>query len=392
MSINKDSQKAPNLRFKGFTDDWEQRKLNEISIKVTEKNKDNKFVETFTNSAEFGIISQRDFFDKDISNEKNLNTYYIVRNDDFVYNPRISNFAPVGPINRNKLNKTGVMSPLYYVFRTLDINKTYLENYFKSSKWHKFMKLNGDSGARADRFAIKDSVFNTMPIPYPNLLEQDKIGKFINYVDNNITLHQRKLDQLEQLKEALLQQMFPGKGETVPKLRFAGFEGDWEERKLGEISEMYQPQTITGNDLTDSGYPVFGANGYIGYFSKYNHKSSQVTISARGEGTGTPSYVDGPVWITGNSMVINVDKNGINKMFLYTNLLSFSLKKYVTGGAQPQLVREVLTNVPIKIPSNEEQNKLGYFFGQLNANIINNKQKVSNLQSLKQVLLENMFI
>nr|WP_318630315.1 hypothetical protein [Lentilactobacillus hilgardii] len=96
----KDNQaKYPQLRFKGFTDPWEQRKLTDISEKVTEKNSDNEFSETLTNSAEYGIISQRDFFDKDISNEKNLNTYYVVRDGDFVYNPRISNFAPVAQLS-----------------------------------------------------------------------------------------------------------------------------------------------------------------------------------------------------------------------------------------------------------------------------------------------------
>ncbi|MEB7430999.1 hypothetical protein NEN51_13160 [Enterococcus lactis] len=143
--------------------------MGDISDKVTEKNKHNEFSETLTNSAEYGIINQRDFFDKDISNEKNLNGYYIVRPDDFVYNPRISNSAPVGPIKRNKLERTGVMSPLYYVFRVHDVDKTFLEKYFSTNGWHKFMKLNGDSGARSDRFAIKDSVFREIPIPVPSV-------------------------------------------------------------------------------------------------------------------------------------------------------------------------------------------------------------------------------
>ena len=171
---------------------WEQRKLSIISDKVIEKNKDSVYSETLTNSAEFGIINQRDFFDKDISNIKNLNGYYVVRNDDFVYNPRISKYAPVGPIKRNKLGRTGVMSPLYYVFRTHDIDRSYLEYYFETTYWHRFMKLNGDSGARSDRFAIKDSVFKQMPIPYPSLKEQEKIGQVIEGLSNLITLHQRK--------------------------------------------------------------------------------------------------------------------------------------------------------------------------------------------------------
>src|SRR5699024_8134962 len=112
---------------------------------------------------------------------------------DFVYNPRISNFAPVGPINRNKLNKTGVMSPLYYVFRLKRFDSTFLEFYFKTSIWHKFMYENGDTGARSDRFSIKDSVFENMPILTPNSSEQRKIGRFFEKLESAITLHQRNL-------------------------------------------------------------------------------------------------------------------------------------------------------------------------------------------------------
>ena len=185
-------QKVPEIRFEGFTEAWEQRKLKEIADKVSEKNKNNEFSEPFTNSAEQGIISQKDYFDREIVNNENLNGYYIVRNDDFIYNPRISATAPVGPINRNRLGRNGVMSPLYTVFRTHDIDNLYLEFYFKTTKWHRFMKLNGDSGARFDRFTISSTQFMEMPIPYPTLEEQQKIGKYFDSLDHLITLHQRK--------------------------------------------------------------------------------------------------------------------------------------------------------------------------------------------------------
>ena len=185
-------QKVPEIRFEGFTEAWEQRKLKEIADKVSEKNKNNEFSEPFTNSAEQGIISQKDYFDREIVNNENLDGYYIVRNDDFIYNPRISATAPVGPINRNRLGRNGVMSPLYTVFRTHDIDNLYLEFYFKTTKWHRFMKLNGDSGARFDRFTISSTQFMEMPIPYPTLEEQQKIGKYFDSLDHLITLHQRK--------------------------------------------------------------------------------------------------------------------------------------------------------------------------------------------------------
>lgn len=205
----KNGERYPELRFPGFTDAWEQRKLSDISTKVTTKNVDVHYMETLTNSAEQGIISQVDFFDKEISNKDNINGYYIVENNDFIYNPRISTLAPVGPINRNKLNRTGIMSPLYTVFRASNVDLGFLEWYFQSSYWHRYMKLNGDSGARADRIAIKDSTFFDMPIKTPvNIKEQVLIGEILEKFNQYITLHQRKLDHLQLQKKALLQQMF----------------------------------------------------------------------------------------------------------------------------------------------------------------------------------------
>lgn len=204
----------PKIRFNGYQDDWEQRKLKEIADKVSEKNKNNEFSEPFTNSAEQGIISQKDYFDREIVNNENLDGYYIVRNDDFIYNPRISVTAPVGPINRNRLGRNGVMSPLYTVFRTHDIDNLYLEFYFKTTKWHRFMKLNGDSGARFDRFTISSIQFMEMPIPYPTLEEQRKIGEYFDSLDNLITLHHRKYENSHKICL-----------------------NDWEQRKLGDVLE-----------------------------------------------------------------------------------------------------------------------------------------------------------
>ncbi|SFH56905.1 type I restriction enzyme, S subunit [Pisciglobus halotolerans] len=198
----------PKIRFNNFTEKWKQRKLGEVSSKVTKKNKDRRYEETLTNSAELGIVPQSNFFDKEISNKSNIDGYYIVQPDNFVYNPRISNFAPVGPIKRNNLGRGGVMSPLYYVFSTNHIDNNYLEKYFDTTHWHRFMKLNGDSGARADRFAIRDSIFIKMPIPYPSMKEQEKIGEFLKTFDSTIALHQNKIKEMEKLKQACLSKMF----------------------------------------------------------------------------------------------------------------------------------------------------------------------------------------
>ncbi|MDG3060945.1 restriction endonuclease subunit S [Lacticaseibacillus sp. BCRC 81376] len=196
------------MRFKGYSDPWEKCKLGDIAEKVTEKNKSGEFKEVLTNSAENGIVSQRDFFDKDIANKESLSGYYVVRPDDFVYNPRISNSAPVGPIKRNRLKRIGIMSPLYFVFRVHGVNHGFLEQYFLANVWHRFMTRNGDTGARSDRFAIKDSVFVTMPILIPSVAEQQHIASSLQTLDGLIAAAQSKLVGYRQLKKSLLQELF----------------------------------------------------------------------------------------------------------------------------------------------------------------------------------------
>ena len=205
----KSGETVPEVRFPGFTDAWEQRKLGEISEKVTTKNQDMVVNEVFTNSAEYGIISQQDFFDKDIANSNKVDGYYLVEPDDFVYNPRISNSAPFGPIKRNKLGRSGAMSPLYYVFRSHDVDKSYLDWFFQTNRWHAFMRFHGNTGVRSDRFAITDKIFAEMTISIPQDIDEQKaIGTFFTALDDSITLHQRKVESLQKLKKSLLQQMF----------------------------------------------------------------------------------------------------------------------------------------------------------------------------------------
>lgn len=199
----------PKVRFKGFEEEWETCELKDISVKITEKNKNNEINITLTNSAEYGIINQRDFFDHDISNKNNISGYYVVKNEDFVYNPRISTSAPVGPINMNQLGYSGVMSPLYYVFRVDGIDKEYLNYFFKTKYWHKFMKDNGNTGARFDRLSISDDIFAQMPIPHPSSLsEQQKIASYFRSLDEQISLQEKRLEKLKQIKSTCLDKMF----------------------------------------------------------------------------------------------------------------------------------------------------------------------------------------
>lgn len=167
--------------------------MGDFASKKTCKNSSLAFRETFTNSAERGVVSQLDYFDHDVTNAESIGGYYVVEPDDFVYNPRISITAPVGPINRNRLGRSGVISPLYTVFEADEsVDKFYLEHFFKTRLWHRFMFLEGNSGARSDRFSIDDETFFEMPIACPLFEEQRTIAGYLESVDSLITLHRRE--------------------------------------------------------------------------------------------------------------------------------------------------------------------------------------------------------
>ncbi|KDR92458.1 restriction endonuclease subunit S [Enterococcus hirae] len=408
----------PEIRFPEFTDEWEQRELSDISTKVQTKNKDREFTETLTNSAEFGIISQNDFFDKEISNKNNIDGYYVVKPNDFVYNPRISNFAPVGPIKRNKLGRTGVMSPLYYVFSTNNIDNQYLETYFSTSYWHKFMKLNGDSGARADRFAIRDSVFVKMPIPYPSREEQEKIGQFFEVLSNAIDLQQRNLDLLKETKKGFLQKMFPKNGAKVPEIRFPGFTEDWEQRKLGEIADItklagfeftkHVTYSDTGKIIALRGLNVKNGNlvlnevKYIDKsdFSKLNRSKLFVNdilftyVGTVGELAIVPE--NDKYYLAPNVARIRMDKD-VNPIFIsqmmngknFYNRIIFPL---IATSSQPALSMENIRKFDLKLPSQDEQLQIGAFFRQLDNTIALHQRKLDLLKETKKGFLQKMFV
>lgn len=204
-----DSNLKPRIRLEGFSGEWLTSNLSQFATKSTEKNGLNLYNETFTNSAEYGVINQRDFFDHDISKESSIQGYYTIHPDYFVYNPRISVLAPVGPINRNKLGRTGVMSPLYFIFKVNGIDKDFLEQYFKTSLWHNYMFLHGNSGARFDRLSITDDKFLQMPILYPeDPDEQKNIAQYLSNIDVKISQQELRVEKLKQIKNTCLDKMF----------------------------------------------------------------------------------------------------------------------------------------------------------------------------------------
>ena len=188
---------------------WQQVRLGDIFKKVSRRNTNGKIKNVITNSAEYGLIPQRDFFDKDIAVDGNTSTYYVIEEGDFVYNPRKSNNAPFGPFNRYTLSEQGIISPLYTcLVLQANINPSYLAWYFKSDAWHRYIYDNGSQGVRHDRVSMTDNLLMGIPVIYPERKIQDNIANTLDLIESRLHLAQNKLDLLNIDRNGFMQQLF----------------------------------------------------------------------------------------------------------------------------------------------------------------------------------------
>ena len=241
VSSSNGLEKRPKLRFPGFDEPWNRALLSDYFVKSTKKNSDGMISNVICNSAKQGLIPQREYFDKDIANSDNTNGYYIIESNDFVYNPRKSADAPYGPISSYQYPEAGIVSPLYLCFRAKrEINPLYFEWYFRSSAWHRYIYMSGDSGARHDRVSIKDDVFFAMPINVPSAKEQERISLFLDAIERRIETQRTLVETLKKYKRGLSDTLFDRIAQS-PSCKIV---------KLGDAFELLQNNTFSRDDLT----------------------------------------------------------------------------------------------------------------------------------------------
>ena len=250
----KNEQNVPQVRFKGFTDAWEQRELSDIVDRITRKNENLESELPLTISAQYGLIDQNEFFDKRIAS-RDVSGYYLLKKGEFAYNKSTSSDAPWGAVKRLDRYEMGVLSTLYIVFALKEngnIDSDFLVSYYDTDCWHKGIQAIAAEGAR------NHGLLNITPADYfetvltvpKKVEEQHKIGQYFRNLDHLITLHQRKCETLQKLKKSMLQKMFPKNGSLYPEIRFAGFTDAWEQRELGCLIKEKRDRTTIENEDT----------------------------------------------------------------------------------------------------------------------------------------------
>jgi len=188
---------------------WTTVRLGDIFKKASRRNSNGECKNVITNSAEYGLIPQREFFDKDIAVDGNTSNYYVIQKGDFVYNPRKSNTAPYGPFNRYLLSEDGIISPLYTcLVLQADIDPAYLAWYFKSDAWYRYIYDNGSQGVRHDRVSMTDDLLMGIPVSYPTKDQQLRIARFLDLTEQKLMVAQREYDLLVATRAGFMQQLF----------------------------------------------------------------------------------------------------------------------------------------------------------------------------------------
>ena len=371
--------------FKNLPSGWKVMRLGDVAEKSILKNRNNLIKLVLSNSAIDGLVAQNEYFDKDIANKENIQDYYIVDLGDFVYNPRISQSAPTGPINRNMLSK-GIVSPLYTVFTVQDeILAKFLAYFFKTIVWQNQVKSVANYGARYDRINITDNAFFSLKILLPPLDEQEKIAEILSTWDEAINLTINLIESKKQFKKALMQNLL------TAKIRFPQFKDEWKEIKLGEICEI-QTGKLNANAMIQGGrYKFFTCAKEVFEIDCYAFDTEAILISGNGENVGYIHYFNGKFNAYQRTYVL--DKFTENILFI-KYFLEFSLKRKIEiekkDGNTPYIVLSTIFDFIVRLPNLNEQQKIAEVLIAYDDEINLLNLKLENLKKQKQGLMQKL--
>ena len=414
-----DNEKKPALRFKGFTDPWEQRKLGDAFERVVRKNTNNESWLPLTISAQDGLVDQITYFNNRVAS-RDVSNYYLVYNGEFAYNKSTSDGYPFGAVKRLDRYEKGVLSTLYIVFALKHPEKDdsdFMTVFYDTDRWHRGVAERAAEGARnhgllnisADDFFDIDT---TMP---EDKVEQEKIGRLLKKLDTLITLHQRKYEKLVNIKKSMLDKMFPPNGVSVPEIRFKGFTDPWEQRKLEEYLEVSGQKNLEGIYTKEDVLSVSGDFGIVNQIEFQGRSFAGASVANYGVvETGDIVYTKSPLKSNPYGIIkANKGKNGIvstlyavykpkqsaNPEFVQIYFeqdarMNNYMHPLVNKGAKNDMKvsAENALKGQIVFPDIKEQRTISEFFRNLDTLITLHQRKLEKLQNIKKSCLEKMFV
>ncbi len=401
----------PEIRFPGFTDDWEQRKLGDFVVDYVEKTSVQNQFPMLTSSQQKGIVLQEDYFaNRQVTTENNIG-YFVLPRGYFTFRSRSDNDVFV--FNRNDIIDRGIISYFYPVFTLKSADSDFFLRRINNGIQRQLSIQAEGTG----QHVLSLKKFKNIVAMFPSEEEQQKIGTFFKQLDDTIALHQRKLDLLKETKKGFLQKMFPKNGAKVPEIRFPGFTEDWEERKLGGIGKTYTG--LTGKSKEDFGH---GDAKFVTYMNVFQNPKATLEQLENVEIDPRQNEVKkGDVFFTtssetpeevGMSSVWTHDINNIylnSFTFAYRPTIKFDLdylafmlrsqsvrKKIIylaQGISRYNISKTKMMDISVPIPVNfEEQQKIGAFFKQLDDTIALHQRKLDLLKETKKGFLQKMFV
>ena len=389
----------PEIRFAGFTDDWEQRKLGDVFGKIR-----NAFVGTATpyyvTSGHF-YLESNNIKNGQINRDSEIfiNEYFYQKQKDkwlksgdmvMVQSGHVGHTAIIPDELHNSIAHALIMFTDY-----LDKSVPYFFNFFFQTNKAKREIDKITTGNTVKHILASD--MKDFPIFLPSYEEQTQIGNFFKQLDDTIALHQRTLEKYQKLKISYLEKMFPKGNELYPELRFPNFTDAWEQRKLGDVVNVLDNLRIpiAASQRLEGVTPYYGANGIQGYIDGFTHDGEFVLVAEDGANdliNYPVQYVSGKVWINNHAHVLQGIKNVANNLFLVYRIKSMDMTKYLVGGGRTKLNASVMKDIELHLPNYAEQTQIGNFFKQLDDTIALHQREVEKYKKIKQSYLEKMFI
>ena len=394
-----EKSRKPKIRFKGFTDDWEQRKLSEIYQSIG-----NAFVGTATpyyvESGHF-YLESNNVKDGQINrnNEVFINDEFYERQKDkwlhtgdmvMVQSGHVGHAAVIP----KELDNSAAHALIMFRNPKLKIEPYFFNYHYQTTKTKKKIE-NITTGNTIKHILASD--MQEFIVEVPNIAEQEQIGTYFKHLDNLITLHQRKLDKLVNVKKSMLEKMFPQQGSRIPEIRFCGFTDDWEQRKVRDVADRFDNLRIpvAANLRVPGATPYYGANGIQDYVEGFTHDGEFVLVAEDGA-NDLKNYpvkcVKGRIWVNNHAHVLQGNQNIADNQFLAFSINRADIESLLVGGGRAKLNAETMMDISLSMPNIEEQRIIGQYISTVDNLITLHQRKLEKLKNIKKSMLEKMFI